>query len=113
MARRDRKKEKRWRRIVQGQAGSGLSIQAYCAKRGVRPPAYYWWRAELARRDAAPPPAGFVPVRVVGEDPPRAEGGHIEIQLPGGWQVRVYGRVDRQSLADVLVSLGGEGAWSC
>jgi hypothetical protein len=91
--------------MVEGRSGSGLSIQAYCAKHGVRTSAYYWWRAELARRDAASPPATFVPVRVIAE-PSRAEDGYLEIVLPGGRQVRVQGRVDRQALADVLAVLG-------
>lgn len=113
MAVRDRKKEARWRRIVQGQAGSGLSIQAYCAKHGVQTPAYYWWRAELARRDAAQPPVAFVPVRVVAEEPAPAEDGHLEILLPGGRQVRIRGRVDKQALADVLAVLATGEASPC
>ena len=47
---RNRKKQVRWRRIVRGQAGSGLSVRAY-RKLGVKDSAYYWWRAQLARRD--------------------------------------------------------------
>ena len=113
MARRDRKKESRWRRIVQGQADSGLSIQSYCAQHGVRTPAYFWWRAELARRDAAQPPATFVPVRVVAEEAVPAENGHLEILLPGGRQVRLSGRVDKQALADVLAVLATVEAASC
>jgi len=113
---RNRKKQLRWRRIVRGQAGSGLSVRAYCARRGVRESAYYWWRAQLACRDAELPrsPAAFV--EVVAEDATRGEGegggvgggGQIEILWPGGWKVRVSGRVDRQTLADVLASLGAQ-----
>ena len=113
MAMRDRKKEARWRRIVQGQAGSGLSIQAYCAQHRVRTPAYFWWRAELARRDAAQPPATFVPVRVVAEEPVPVENGHLEILLPGGRQVHVRGHVAKQALADVLAVLATVEAAPC
>lgn len=113
---RNRKKQFRWRRIVRGQAGSGLSVRAYCAQQGVKESAYYWWRAQLARRDAElpPSPAAFVPVEVVAEEPTRGAGGgvggggQIEILWPGGLQVRVSGRVDRQTLADVLASLGAQ-----
>ena len=56
---RDRKKEAKWRRVVAGQPGSGLSVRAYCFRHGVKEPAFYWWRAELARRDAARPKAGL------------------------------------------------------
>jgi hypothetical protein len=38
--------------LVSGHAKSGMSIRAYCAKMRVKEPAFYWWRAELARRDA-------------------------------------------------------------
>ena len=108
---RNRKKQSRWRRIVRGQADSGLSVRAYCAQQRVKESAYYWWRAQLARRDAESPPvqAAFVPVEVVAEEPMcgvNGSGGQIEILWPGGWQVRVSGRVDRQALADVLASLG-------
>jgi hypothetical protein len=111
---RNRAKHRRWRRIVRGQAGSGLSVRAYCAKLGVKESAYYWWRAQLARRaaESRSGAAAFVPVAVVGEEPPRGAGagagGRIEIQGPGGWKVSVVGRVDRQTLADVLASLGAQ-----
>ena len=90
-----------------------MSVRAYCAKLGVRESAYYWWRAQLACRDreSPPVPAAFVPVEVVAEEPTRGVGGadgQIEILWPGGWQVRVSGRVDRQALADVLASLGAQ-----
>ena len=90
-----------------------MSVRAYCAKLGVKESAYYWWRAQMARRDTESPPssAAFVPVEVVAEEPPRGEGGgggQIEIRGPGGWQVLVSGRVDRQTLADVLTSLGAQ-----
>lgn len=31
-------------------AGSGASVQAWCRKHGQRASAFYWWRAEPARR---------------------------------------------------------------
>jgi transposase len=110
---RNRKKQLRWRRIVRGQAGSGLSVRTYCSRQGVKESAYYWWRAQLARRDAESPPspAAFVPVEVVAEEPTRGAGeggGQIEILWPGGWKVRVSGRVDHQTLSDVLASLGAQ-----
>jgi transposase len=110
---RDRKKQAKWRRVVAGQAGSGLSVRAYCLRHGVKEPAFYWWRAELARRDAAAAQAAFVPVRLV-EEAGSAEGGRIEIVLPGDRRVQVVGRVDRQTLADVVAVLeGGEGGRVC
>ena len=121
------RKEAHWRRVIRDQARSGQSIRAWCHSHGHKESAFYWWRTELARRDAARPkskrthrivarrreaPASaapcesqtLVPVRVV-EDKARSVDGHIEIILPGGARVRVAGRVNRQMLADVLAAL--------
>lgn len=53
---RDLAKETAWRRRVDGQAGSGLSIRGWCRLHGVTEASFHWWRRELARRDAEPPP---------------------------------------------------------
>lgn len=105
-------KEAKWRRVVEGQPGSGLSIRVYCAQRGVREHGFYWWRRELARRDADPP-AAFVPVTVMAEAS-STPAGRVEIVLPDGRRVRVSGPVDRQLLADVLAVLTTrEGVATC
>ena len=108
---RDQKKESSWRRHLKAQAGGGLSVAAYCRRHGLRAHGFYWWRRELARRDAAAP-AAFVPVHVMSERPVAVreeEPGAIEIVLPGdrgGRRVRVMGTaVDRQMLRDVLWAL--------
>ena len=49
---RDPKKESFWRRMVRRQAGSALSVRGWCAKHDLREATFYWWRAELAWRDA-------------------------------------------------------------
>jgi len=49
---RDREKEAGWRRMIRGQAGSGVSIRAWCRRHALRESAFYWWRTQLARRDA-------------------------------------------------------------
>jgi hypothetical protein len=100
-AKRDPKKEAFWRKLIGGRAKSGLSIRAWCRRRGVNEVSFHWWRRELARRDTEPPQAAFIPVRVVPDNVPEAHGG-IEIVLSGGRLVRVNGHVDRQALADVL-----------
>jgi hypothetical protein len=96
-----RKKEARWRRHLRGHASSGLSVSAYCRQHRLRACSFYWWRRELARRDAEPP-AAFVPVTVAAQTPAHPREGRIEIVLPGARRVRVVGSVDRQMLADVL-----------
>lgn len=109
--RRDRKRESFWRRMVRRQSRSGRSVRAWCLEHHLREPTFYWWRSELARRDAAAFPTvaplarrsrpAFVPVRVA-EDSPANSPGSIEIVLAGGQRVRLSGSVDRQALMDVL-----------
>jgi len=103
--RRDLKKEAFWRRMLRGQAGSGLSVRAWCRKHDTRESAFYWWRTQLAQRDAAAPQ--FVPVRVTAESSTVAPTGRIEIVLARDCRVHVVGPVDRQALADVLAVLAG------
>jgi transposase len=103
---RDPKKESFWRRMVRRQAGSVLSVRGWCEKHDLREATFYWWRAELGRRDAQEPT--FVPVRVTEDGAPQHEG-WIEIILAGGRQVRVSGRVDRAMLADVVAVLEERG----
>jgi hypothetical protein len=86
-----KKREVMWRCVVAGHARSGMSIRAYCARNRVKEPAFYWWRAELARRDAGKPrcrAAAFVPV-VVAASPTlvRVEG--MAIELRGGRVLRL------------------------
>jgi hypothetical protein len=64
-----------------------MSIRAYCAKNRVKEPAFYWWRAQLARRDAAKPKAAFVPVVVKAPAAMGTEG--ISIELRGGRMLRL------------------------
>jgi hypothetical protein len=82
------KREVLWRRVVAGHGKSGMPIRAYCAKRGVKEPAFYWWRSELARRDATKPADAFVPVVVHSPSAlDRVEG--ITIELVGGRVLRL------------------------
>jgi hypothetical protein len=105
VAERDQQKESFWRKHIDGHRGSGESIRAYCRRRGLREPRFYWWRAELARRGQPAAQAAFVPVHVVADTP-----ACIEITLPAGQQVRITGPVDKQTLVDVLAVLAAAGA---
>lgn len=86
-ASRIRVREATWRRVVAGHSKSGMSIRAYCAKMRVKEPAFYWWRAELARRDATKPKTAFVPVVVKASAVAGMEG--IAIELRGGRVLRL------------------------
>ena len=122
---RDLEKESAWRRMVGEQAGSGLSVRAWCRAHGVKESGFYAWRRELARRDAEPvpgprpasevsgegtqpsvgkrarPAASFLPVRVTGAVV-AGDDSRLEIVLADGQCVRLTGPVDQQALADVL-----------
>lgn len=111
--RRDQAKEKFWRRMVRGQAGSGLSVRAWCRRYGLGEPGFYWWRGRLARGDKGSPPQkdrrgmpALVPVRVIeSSSSSSSTDGPIEIVLAAGRRIRVFGPVDRQMLADVVAVL--------
>jgi hypothetical protein len=120
MMRRDRKKESLWRRRIRKQAGSGLSIRLWCRRNHLLETSFYWWRTQLARRDAEvrkrrPGPERkpkFVPVRVHADAmgsfniySANGSSHHIGIVLPQDRYVRVVGSVDRQALSDVLAVL--------
>jgi len=87
--------------FLRDQARGGLTVRKWCRRHRLREPAFYWWRRQLARRDAE---TTFVPVRVT-EDRSADGGGRIEIVLGGGRRIGVCGPVDRQTLADVLAVL--------
>jgi hypothetical protein len=90
---RDRKKESSWRRHLKAQAQSELSVAGYCRRHGLREYGFYWWRRELARRDAAMP-AAFVPMHVTVERPVAAvseERGTIESNRTANHVVRFCG----------------------
>jgi transposase-like protein len=104
LAARDLQKEAAWRRRLSRHAQSGQSVRAWCRKHGVTETAFYWWRKELARRDAEKRNAAFVPVHVT-EAPAWDDEARIEIVLTDGRRVRVTGAVNGPTLTAVLDAL--------
>ena len=102
-----KKREAWWRRVVAGHAGSGMSIRAYCAQHGVKDPAFYWWRAELARRDAARSAADFVPVVVEPAALVPAEG--MMIELRGGRALRLPASLTMAKIGELVRAIEGTG----
>jgi transposase-like protein len=109
-------KEVRWRKLVDRQAGSGLSIREYCLKEGVSQPSFYAWRRrfrEEGGHGASARSSGsrlddaggheFIPLRLV---EPR---GVLEVIHPLGCRIRVSGEVDCQALRQVLDALDRRG----
>ena len=72
---RDLKRELIWRRHLEQQRSSGVTVRAYCLANTLRETSFFYWKKEIARRDreaassaatsAAPPAPAFVPVTVI------------------------------------------------
>jgi hypothetical protein len=87
-----------WRRVVERQAKSGLSIARFCEREDVSPASFYNWRRRLAE-EAGERPA-FVPVQV--RD---VSGSALEIVLPGAVTIRVPDGTARQTIVDALAAV--------
>ncbi|MCY2953540.1 MAG: IS66 family insertion sequence element accessory protein TnpB [Planctomycetota bacterium] len=105
----DLSREEYWRSVLRDFAGSGQSVRAFCASRGLSEPSFYSWRRTLAERDARSPAVAtpvqtpaFVPIHVAEEN-----GERIEIVLRGDRRVRLCGPVDRAALAEIVAALEG------
>jgi hypothetical protein len=110
---RDLKREQIWRRHLEQQRSSGVTVRAYCLANALRETSFFYWKKEIAKRDReavsaatapVPPVPAFVPVAVIDSPTNRTES-VIEIRLADGHRVRVRSSCDRDLLADVLVML--------
>lgn len=106
---RDELKERHWRQHIRDWQDSGLSVSAFCARRGLSQQSFYAWRRELQRRDSEK--ALFVPIRLRNDDPAAATGERLEVLLAGGRRIRVAAGFDAATLRQLLAVLE-EGA-SC
>jgi transposase-like protein len=105
-------REQFWRRHIDRQRASRLSIRDYCDRHGLHEHSFYSWRRSIAERDrdgkaALSPPLGapaFLPVAVV-DCPTRLPDSPIEICLVDGRRVRIHAGCDRALVADVLAIL--------
>jgi len=129
---RDAGKEQMWRRRVERQRRGRLSVREFCRAEALNESAFYFWRRELAKRDAELPirPARrkrrtavfvhtkprrreFLPVVLQSSSlehaaqsiPLRAE---IEIQFPQGTTLRVANGASADTLRLVLAAVRGE-----
>jgi len=120
---RDPKKEARWRRLVSAQQRSGQTVRQYCQANALTESAFWFWKRELARRDAEKPaqrPGG--PSSVHRHEPARrlpslvpvtigraiTHAAPVEVLLPHGVCVRVAAGCDEATLRTVLSALGNE-----
>src|SRR6476646_10209393 len=99
---RDQQKERQWRQWIDQWRASGLSVRAFCGRRGLATPSFYHWRRVLERRAAEK--AAFVPVHVLAEAVP-AQASTLEVVLASGWTVRVAPGFDTATLRQLLAVL--------
>ena len=101
---RDDQKERQWRQWITEWRASGLSVRAFCGRRGLATPSFYHWRRVLQRR--AGEKSAFVPVQVVAEAVPAPATG-LEVVLTDGRVVRVAPGFDAATLRQLLAVLEG------
>jgi transposase len=105
------------RRIVEETMSGGASVAEVARRHGVNANLLFNWRKlyqqGLLDRCRQPAAAKLLPVHVapapsdpVAADLPSNVPGTIEIALPGDIRVRVHGRADPATLAEVLAVLG-------
>ena len=104
---RDERKEQQWRRWIGEWRASGLSVRAFCDRRGLAIPSFYAWRRTLHRRAAEV--SAFVPVQVVADAAP-AQASALEVVLVDGRTVRVAPGFDAATLRRLLAVLQKGGA---
>ena len=94
----------RWRKLVEQQRASGLSVSVFSRQHGIAASSLFAWRRRLARGAEV-----FTPVKVVGGSKlhSASEGGDaaIELRLPGRRRLMVRRGFDRQLLLDLLGAL--------
>ena len=101
-----------WRGKLREQAGSGLSVSAFCRREDFSPNSFYRWRRILAegdgstgsrRRPSEPAPEDvFAPVSVVGQAPTEASETSIELVLRSGRLIRVGPGFDSETLVRLV-----------
>jgi transposase len=99
---RDERKEQQWWRWIDQWRVSGLSVRAFCARRGLATPNFYNWRRTRERRAAEE--VAFVPVQVVADAAP-AQPSALEVVLADGRAVRVAAGFDAATLPQLLAVL--------
>lgn len=119
-------REAMWRRRIEEQPRSGMSIRAFCRREGMTEPSFYDWRRRLkesSRAAGATSPVGRAPwaggsgkvaasrsgapafARVVVSEESDSRRGQIEIQSREGRLIRVLPGFDRATLIEALSAI--------
>jgi len=117
---RDLRLEARWRKRLARHERSGVTAREFCRRQALAESAFWFWKRELARRDAEKParhPGGrsaarrnqpalrlpsLVPVTI---GPALPHAAPVEVFLPHGVRVRVAAGCDEAMLRMVLLAL--------
>ena len=100
---RDENKEQLWRQRIGDWQDSGLSIPAFCKRRGLSQPSFYFWRGELRRRDSEK--TLFVPIRLRADGPAPSTNHALELFLADGRRIGVAPGFDAATLRRLLTAL--------
>jgi hypothetical protein len=92
----EEERESRWRSVVKGWAGSGLTVSAYCLRKGVSEWSFYHWKKRLAGKRNK---RLFVPVKVKPSVPGPSSGAGVEVSLRTGQVLRAGSGYDEVKLA--------------
>jgi hypothetical protein len=103
---------RKWRKIIERQHASGLSVAVFCRGNGVPTSSFFAWKRKLAGPAANAPaasPAGAVPgfVEATISNPRCCRASPIRVRLRGGRHVLVRPGFDRDLLAEVVAFFEG------
>jgi transposase-like protein len=110
-----------WRRQIQRQPKTNLTIADFCRQLGVSVPTFYYWKRRVQEGPGTPfgripgdhpsphpttpiaaAPAQFVPVSIVDPD----AGTHLEIEFANTCMVRLRGPLSPRSLRAAITAAG-------
>jgi len=95
----------KWRPLIREQEGSGLSVQAFCAKHGHVAHQFRYWKQKVRASRLEPRLVPIVAKRTVGAvRPVTADGLTLEL---GKARIGVRSGFDRHLLRELLEVLGG------
>ena len=94
-----------WRALVDEAREGGGPPSQFCQARGVSLARFYYWRQALAKPAAAADPAAHFALVGRGLRQPPAGSGELELQVDGGWRLRIPRGVDPATQRAVLGAL--------
>jgi hypothetical protein len=95
-----------WRERFADCAGSGLSVEHWCASHGVSARKYYYWRRKLAKADVPSEGSEHVDWLSVSVCAPPLSGKSLTVRV-GAVSVDVSAGFDPELLRDVVLAIAG------